>query len=150
TYYASITYPVSFPRFLANQAGIFREIQRATSTYDLNTDIWSNPGWAAMTPQPPGPFQGTNIGQGWYDSVISVQPGNPNFLFVAAVGARARRGRDVGSGANRVAAGPGAGGRGPIVVYHAATWDNRGRLIVGSAGGVWRRKVLPPPAVATW
>jgi len=162
--YAAITYPVSFPRFLAGQDGEFREIQTATVTYDPNTGLWTANGWGAVGVQPGADYQGDNGGQGWYDSTIAVQSqtlaspayntrlGNPNFVFVGGIGSIFTSGPWVYNGAAWNDVDPGTDGKGPHVDYHASFFDRNGILVVGNDGGIWRMENTTPPGAgaAVW
>jgi len=80
---------------------------------------------ATWTALPLGNIQSS---YGWYLSVVSVQPSNPNVVFMG--GLNLYRSTDAGSSWQNVAP--------PHVDQHALDWDAAGRLVAGHDGGVAR------------
>ena len=84
---------------------------------------------ASWTQIPVGSLQAT---YGWYLSVISVQPSDPDVVIMG--GLNLRRSTNAGAGWSTVTP--------PHVDMHAVDWDASGRLIVGDDGGVHRSENL--------
>ena len=85
----------------------------------------SDDGGASWTELDPGSIQSS---YGWYLSVVTVQPTNPDVVFMGGLDLY----RSDNAGASWVNVGP------PHVDQHAAEWDAAGRLVAGNDGGVHR------------
>jgi photosystem II stability/assembly factor-like uncharacterized protein len=100
----------------ANTAGDGASV-RAAYRSDNGGTTWSN----VLVPS----IQAT---YGWYLSVVTVHPSDPNIVFMGGVTLV----RSVDAGLNFATVTP------PHVDMHAAEWDAAGRLVVGDDGGVHR------------
>lgn len=107
--FALITNPASATGGDATIRGVFRSDDAGASWTDLGKPI-------------------SQVTYGWYLSVISVQPGNPD--TVIAGGLNLARSLDGGNNWSTITP--------PHVDMHAIAWDAAGRLLVGDDGGVHR------------
>jgi len=89
----------------------------------------SDDGGGSWTSIPVGSIQAT---YGWYLSVVSVQPTNPDVVIMGGLSLR----RSTNAGANWYTITP------PHVDMHAIAWDADGRMVVGDDGGVHRTSNL--------
>ncbi len=89
----------------------------------------SDDGGGSWTSIPVGSIQAT---YGWYLSVVSVQPTNPDVVIMGGLSLR----RSTNAGANWQTITP------PHVDMHAIAWDADGRMVVGDDGGVHRTSNL--------
>jgi len=89
----------------------------------------SDDGGTSWTSIPVGSIQAT---YGWYLSVVSVQPTNPDVVIMGGLSLR----RSTNAGGNWQTITP------PHVDMHAIAWDADGRMVVGDDGGVHRTSNL--------
>ncbi|HUU98366.1 MAG TPA: hypothetical protein VM487_21750, partial [Phycisphaerae bacterium] len=89
----------------------------------------SDDGGGSWTYIPVGDIQAT---YGWYLSVVSVQPTDPDVVIMGGLSLR----RSTNAGANWYTITP------PHVDMHAIAWDADGRMVVGDDGGVHRTSNL--------
>ncbi|MBU0640938.1 MAG: hypothetical protein KKB50_18910 [Planctomycetes bacterium] len=85
----------------------------------------SNDGGGSWTSLPLGNIQSS---YGWYLSFVSVQPTNPDVVFMGGLSLH----RSTNAGSSWATVTP------PHVDMHGAAWDASGRLVVGDDGGVHR------------
>ncbi|MFO0880153.1 MAG: autotransporter-associated beta strand repeat-containing protein [Gemmataceae bacterium] len=152
---AAITYPVNAARQAQGTSGTFRELLTTTATYDPATTLWTVATWGAFgtQPSPQGSNAGYQADQGQFQSVITVNPNNPNYIFLAGFGGTTTTGPLVWNGTAWIDVDPGSDGKGPHNLYYAAAWRPDNTLIVGTAGGIWQLNNNTPPAAgnnANW
>ncbi|MFO0930604.1 MAG: autotransporter-associated beta strand repeat-containing protein, partial [Gemmataceae bacterium] len=158
TLYASVAYPVNEERDDQGTSGQFRTVRTTELSWDPSRNpIWVTPAWGNMGSQPGNYMGGTQPnypynnsgfpgirGVGWYASTIEVDPNDRNLVFVGGLG------QVTGLNGQPTYVGPfiwdgsawhdvGSDASAPHVNYHDAIFDGRGRLLVGTDGGIWAR-----------
>jgi hypothetical protein len=91
--------------------------------------------WANTAGTPPN-YMG---GQGWYDSILAVDPTNPAIVYAggSAGSNSVLESPDGGASWTDISVGA-SGNNGPHADHHALAFDAGGKLLDGDDGGIWR------------